>query len=185
MRGGAWCQEDSTGGGGGVGELPPWCMVGAPVHGMVRRWGGCPGETDGRRHPAPVSPPCDLVGACWQCRRPLPRLPSRPDPHSGRTTAVPLYGAHLISCLQGGRAVFCMSLCSMRAFDYLQLIIFTNHCSPIWKTEPVQKIEGGALIEVFASASHATATDIHSESDLLIKVRDESQYSYLYQSLSF
>ena len=70
MRGSAWCQEDFTG------------RVAALLHGIV--WGGCPGETDGRRHPAPVSPPCDLVGACWQCPSwPLPRLPSGPDPHSG------------------------------------------------------------------------------------------------------
>ena len=98
-----------------------------PVHGMVR--GGCPGETDGRRHPAPVSPPCDLVGACWQCRRPLPRLPSRPDPHSGRVGPphVPLYGTLLL--LAATLLIFCMSLPSMRAFDCLQLIIFTNHCS--------------------------------------------------------
>ena len=105
MRGSAWCQEGSSAG-GGVGALPPWCMASYPallaalVHGMVR--GGCPGETDGRRHPAPVSPPCDLVGACWQCRRPLQRLPSQPDPHSGSDHTVDPYMDPLFSsCLRG------------------------------------------------------------------------------------
>ena len=143
MRGGAWCP-------GGVAALSLLvhgivpCYP-APVHGMVR--GGCPGETDGRRHPAPVSPPCDLVGAGCQCRRPLPRLPSRPDPHSGTGVGphVPLYGPLFSSGLRG-RAVFCMSLrSSMQPFECLQLIIFTNHCTPIWKEEPGRKIEGGAL----------------------------------------
>ena len=39
----------------GVGALPP----------------SLPGETDGRHHPAPVSPPCDLVGA-WAPPPPAP-----------------------------------------------------------------------------------------------------------------
>ena len=135
MRGSAWCQEDFTG------------RVAALLHGIV--WGGCPGETDGRRHPAPVSPPCDLVGACWQCPSwPLPRLPSRPtlwdhtvpymDPHW-----VPVWTrTHSSSPAGRGRSVFCMSLCSMQAFDFLQLIISTNnHCNPFGKRNRCKRSE--------------------------------------------
>ena len=180
MRGSAWCQEGSTAG-AEVGALPgawhrtgwlPWwvlqCMawygVGAlvkPTAAAIRRlclrpvtWWEPAGSAGG------PSRGCQAVPTHTLARG------GRVGPHGG-----PVYGpvATLLVLPAGGRAVFCMSLCSMQAFDYLQLIIFTNHCSPIWKTEPVRKIEGGALMEVFASASHATASDIHSESDLLIK----------------
>ena len=60
----------------------------------------------------------------------------------GRTTPWTRIWTHSSRLACGGRAVFCMSLCSMQAFDYLQLIIFTNHCTPIWKRKPVRKIEG-------------------------------------------
>ena len=116
--------------------------------------GGCPpslpGETDGRHHPAPVSPPCDLVGA-WAVehhrRRPLPRLPTTHTTthkrHNAQSASVhyPRYEESSTHPSAASRpqdspiwnhslatVVFCMSFPCMRAFDFLQLIIFTNHC---------------------------------------------------------
>ena len=142
MRGSAWCQEGSTGG-GGVGALPPWCMaswwllwcmawygVGAlvkPTAAAIRRlclrpvtWWEPAGSAGGPSRGCQASPTHTL----------------------GRTTPWTRIWTHSSRLACGGRAVFCMSLCSMQAFDYLQLIIFTNHCTPIWKRKPVRKIEG-------------------------------------------
>ena len=143
MRGSAWCQEDSTAGGVGAlslvhGIVPWWvlqCMAWYGVGALVK-----PTAAAIRRLCLRPVTWWEPAGSAGGPSRGCQAVPTHTLGGSDHT--VPLYGPHSSHLAYGGRAVFCMSLRSMQAFDCLQLIIFPNHCSPIWKEEPVQRSEG-------------------------------------------
>ena len=147
MRGSAWCQEDFTAGGVAAlslvhGIVPCWllqCMAWYGVGALVK-----PTAATIRRL-------CLRPVTWWEPehhrRRPLPRLPTTHTTTHKRQSAqsasvhYPKYGESSTHPSAASRpqdspiwnhslatVVFCMSFPCMRAFDFLQLIIFTNHC---------------------------------------------------------